>query len=101
VAVQEEIAQRTSSDGCNRRDHDDPEKVKIPITRRKYAARGKHCHACKVKVIKEHAPSYIAECSPSAAAEERSDEGIASDACGGRLEGGVESPTRTSTMVSV
>jgi hypothetical protein len=61
VAVQEEIAKGTSSDGCNRRDHDDPEEVQIPITRRKYAARGKHGHACKVKVIKEHAPSYIAE----------------------------------------
>lgn len=61
VAVQEEIAKGTSSDGSNRRDHYDPEEVQIPITRRKYAARSKHCHAGKVKVIQEHAPPYIAE----------------------------------------
>ena len=63
VAVQEEIAKGTASDGCNHRDHDDPEEIQIPITRRQYAARGKHCHTCKVKVIKgEHALSYAAEC---------------------------------------
>jgi adenylate kinase len=61
VAVQQEIAKRTSSDGCNRRDHDHPEEVQMPISRRKYTARGKHGHAGKVKVIQEHAPSYIAE----------------------------------------
>lgn len=33
----------------------------MPISRRKYTARGKHGHAGKVKVIQEHAPSYIAE----------------------------------------
>jgi hypothetical protein len=43
-------------DGRDRRDHDDPEDVQVPITRRKHAARGKHGHAGKVEVIEKHAP---------------------------------------------
>jgi hypothetical protein len=61
MPVQKQIAQRAAPDRRYRRDHDDPEEVQIPITRREYATRGKHRHARKVKVIQEHASSYSVE----------------------------------------
>src|SRR5215510_15549765 len=81
--MQEEIPERTSSEGRHGRDDDDPQEIQPPATRREHAAHREDGNAHKVEEIKDHTSSHNAERRRSAAAGSGSDAGA--DALSRRL----------------